>query len=453
VQDNWTSWGTDLHVALTGEGGRRAGLERALREAILGGRLAPGARLPSTRALANDLGLARGTVVEAYEQLAVEGYLVTRPGAAARVGQAPAAFERPDERSDPRRPPRHDLRVGSPDVSAFPREAWLKAMRTALRETPDFALATSDPRGEPRLRAALAEQLGRARGVVANPDRVLVCSGFSQGFSLLCRVLRAGGAQHIGLEDPCIPDYPAIARAAGLEVHPLGVDGEGALPPDRDLDAVLVTPAHQFPLGATMSPARRAALLEWARDAQAVVIEDDYDGEFRYDRSPVGALQGLDPGTVAYAGTASKTLAPGLRLGWLVLPPALAGPVAEMKELDDRHAPVLDQIALAALIEAGDFDRQVRRMRARYRRRRDDLVRMLGEHRATGIAAGLHAVVPVADAESTLARAERHSLALSSLTRFHHTPGDHAEALVVGYATPPDHGYAAALEALALVLA
>jgi GntR family transcriptional regulator/MocR family aminotransferase len=326
-------------------------------------------------------------------------------------------------------------------------------MRTALRETPDFALATSDPRGEPRLRAALAGQLGRARGVVAAPDRVLVCSGFSQGFSLLCRVLRAGGARSIGLEDPCIPDYPAIARAAGLAVVPVGVDAEGAVPPAQALDAVLVTPAHQFPLGATMSPARRAALLEWARDAGAIVIEDDYDGEFRYDRSPVGALQGLDPGTVAYAGTASKTLAPGLRLGWLVLPPALAEPVAEMKELDDRHAPVLDQIALAALIEAGDFDRQVRRMRTRYRRRRDDLLRMLGEHRATGIAAGLHAVVPVADVAAVLAEADRRSLALSSLERFHHTPGEHPQALVVGYATPPDHGYAAALEALRAALA
>ncbi len=448
MTEEWTSSGLDLHVPLGGDGGRRAGLERALREAILSGRLATGTKLPSTRALAQDLGLARGTVVEAYEQLSVEGYLVTRPGAAARVGAAPAAFARVDDETDPRRPPRHDLRVGSPDVSAFPREAWLKAMRVALRETPDFALAASDPRGEPRLRAALAEQLGRARGVVATPDRVLVCSGFSQGFSLLCRALAARGSRRIGLEDPCIPDYPAIARKAGLEVVPLAVDGAGALPPEQPLDAVLVTPAHQFPLGATMSAARRAQLLEWARRAGAVVIEDDYDGEFRYDRSPVGALQGLDPAHVAYAGTASKTLAPALRLGWLVLPPALVDEVTPIKELDDRHAPVLDQVALAALIEAGGFDRQVRRMRARYRRRRDALVAMLGPGRALGVAAGLHAVVPVDDAEGVLAAAARRSLALSTLESFHHEPGRPAGALVVGYGTPPEHGYGAAIEAL-----
>ena len=439
--------GLDLHVAMSGDGPRRVALERALREAILSGRLAQDERLPSTRALASDLGLARGTVVEAYAQLAVEGYLVTRAGAAARVGQAPAAFARVDDRADPRRPPRHDLRVGSPDVAAFPREAWLRAMRTALRETPDFALATSDPQGEPRLRAALAAQLGRARGVAVTPDRVLVCSGFSQGFSLLCRALHDRGVRRIGLEDPCVPDYPAIAVKSGLEVVPLAVDGEGAVPPGGDLGAVLVTPAHQFPLGATMSPSRRAALLEWARARGALVIEDDYDGEFRYDRSPVGALQGLDPAHVAYAGTASKTLAPGLRLGWLVLPPSLVAPVTTIKELDDRHAPVLDQIALAALIESGGFDRQVRRMRSRYRRRRDALVAALREHRVLGIAAGLHAVVPVDAVEPVLAAAAERSLALSSLDDFRHS-GTGDPALVIGYATPPGHAYDAALQAL-----
>ena len=443
MPEEWTSYGLDLHLA-PAEGGRRAGLERSLREAILSGRLAAGTKLPSTRALARDLGLARGTVVEAYAQLAVEGYLVTRPGAAARVGEAPATFARAGDVSDPRRPPRHDLRVGSPDVSAFPRDAWLKAMRSALRETPDYALAASDPRGEPRLRAALAEQLGRARGVVAAPDRVLVCSGFSQGFSLLCRALHARGATRIGIEDPCPPYYPEIARNAGLEVVPVAVDDEGAVPPGKPLDAVLVTPAHQFPLGATMSPSRRAALLEWARATGALVVEDDYDGEFRYDRNPVGALQGLDPSRVAYAGTASKTLAPALRLGWLVLPPDLVEATTTLKELDDRHAPVLEQVALAALIEAGGFDRQVRRMRARYRCRRDALIEMLGDRPALGIAAGLHAVVPVDDLAGVLERAAERSLALSTLDEF----GSGQPALVVGYGTPPEHGYAAALEAL-----
>ncbi len=448
MPEEWTSSGLDLHVAIAGDGGRRAGLERALREAILSGRLATGTKLPSTRVLAHDLGLARGTVVEAYEQLAVEGYLVTRPGAAARVGQAPATFARERDEVGARRPPRHDLRVGRPDVSAFPRDAWLRAMRTALRETPDYALADSDPRGEPRLRVALAEQLGRARGVVATPDRVLVCSGFSQGFSLLCRGLAARGAQQIGIEDPCPPYYPEIAENAGLEVVPMEVDDEGALPPSEPLDAVLVTPAHQFPLGATMSPRRRADLLAWARAAEALVIEDDYDGEFRYDRNPVGALQGLDPSRVAYAGTASKTLAPALRLGWLVLPPALTQPVTTLKELDDRHAPVLDQVALAALIEAGGFDRQVRRMRGRYRRRRDALIEVLDGRPALGVAAGLHVVVPVADQRAVLAAAAERSLALSTLDEF----GAGEPALVIGYGTPPEHGYAAALEALRAAL-
>src|SRR4051812_30467716 len=310
MNESWAS-SLDLHVDLEPGAGRRAGLEHALRTAIRTGRLAPGERIPSSRALAHDLGLARNTVAEAYAQLAAEGYLRARQGAPTRVAGRREAG-RTARPAPPARAPgiaalevavRHDLRVGIPDAGAFPRAAWVRALRRALAVAPAEALAHADARGRPELRAALADYLGRARGVLADPERIVVCSGFTQGFALLCHALRAEGARALAMEDPCLHHLRAIAAAAGLRVLPLAVDEHGARPdPPDGAAAALVTPAHQFPLGGTLAPARRAALVEWARAAGAVLIEDDYDGEFRYDRQPVGALQGLDPEHVVYGG-------------------------------------------------------------------------------------------------------------------------------------------------------
>jgi GntR family transcriptional regulator / MocR family aminotransferase len=462
VESEWSS-GLDLLVDLDRTVGLREGIERALRQALRDGRLAAGSTLPSSRSLARDLGIARGTVSAAYRQLAVEGYLELRQGAPVRVRWVP-------RHRQPSPPPaaspaaaRWDFRPGRPDSASFPRQAWARASRYVLAGAPDEAFDYGDPRGTPHLRGALAEYLGRARGVDTTPDQLLICNGFTQALALICQILQASGTT-LAVEDPSPHRYRRLAEAAGLAVVPVPCDQDG-------LDtgylyrsgarAVLVTPAHQYPLGITMSPARRTALVEWARQRQALIIEDDYDGEFRYDRQPAGALQHLDPGHVIYVGTASKTLAPALRLGWLSLPAGISAAIRAAKEHTDRGTSVLDQLTLAQLVTSGAFDRHVRRMRGIYRRRRDDLVQALarshsGLHLA-GISAGLHVLAclpPDGPTEQQVrSRAARRSIALHTLGRYWHNPPQPApQAVIIGYATPASHAYHPALSALAQLL-
>jgi GntR family transcriptional regulator/MocR family aminotransferase len=458
-----TSSDFDLLLDLSAAKGRQSALEGALREAIRTGRLLAGTALPSSRALARDLGMARSTVSGAYAELVAAGYLETRQGAGTWVARgAVSAVADEDEEPQPAQP-RFDLRPHMPDLSGFPRTTWLRALSRALTHASDSVLAPGDARGRPELRRSLTAYLARTRGVVTSPGRLIVCNGFCQGFRLVCDVLRARGARRIALEDPCVFLYPPIARTAGLDVVPMPVDEEGLMV-DRlagsSADAVLVTPAHQFPLGATMSPRRRAALLAWADENDAYVIEDDYDGEFRYDRQPVFAVQGLDPHRVVYAGTASKTLAPGMRLAWLAVPPSLIDAATEHRGMADRYAPVLDQLALAELIDVGDFDRHVRRMRRRYRRRRD---RVLGAVREAtpqlqprGIAAGLHIALDLPEGlteAEVLASAQQRSIALLGLERFRHGPFSYGQTLVIGYGAPADHNFDASVTALTSLLA
>jgi GntR family transcriptional regulator / MocR family aminotransferase len=472
VPREWAS-SLDLHVELAAGRGRRAAVEHAVRAAIRDGRLRPGDRLPSTRALAADLSLARGTVAEAYGQLVAEGYLHTSAGAPTRVaeGLLPAAASadthelaphpRLDRGADAHEPAawRFDLRPGVPDLGAFPRSAWLRAVRRVLATAPAHALTGDDPRGRPELRQALAGYLGRARGVLADQERIVVCSGFTQGMALITRALRDSGVRVVAMEDPCLDYERAIVADAGLSIAPLVVDDAGARPDvPAGAGAAVITPAHQFPLGGTLAPERRSAFVAWARASGGIVVEDDYDGEFRYGRQPPGALQSLDPEHVVYAGTASKTLTPGLRLGWLLLPRRLLDPVVEAKRLaGDTQA--LDQLALAELLDSGAFDRHVRRARQRYRRRRDRLLGVLARHapslRTLGVAAGLHLVLELPDgvreAEVEALAAER-SLALSGLGPYWHRPEDASQGLILGYAAPPEHAYGQTLAAFAAVL-
>jgi GntR family transcriptional regulator/MocR family aminotransferase len=479
--NEWAISGVDLHLDLAGGAGARTGLENALREAVRVGRLTPGTRLPSSRVLAKDLGIARNTVADAYGQLVAEGWLTARQGSGTRVGHgwrpagpppAPRARgtgPRPvDGTGAAVGPPvpfgrrehvPYDLRPGSPDLGSFPRAAWAAAARRALAAAPNEAFGYIDPRGRPELREALAAYLGRVRGVRTTPELLVVCTGFVQASGLLGRALRARGARRIAVEALGYRHTLRILRAARLTTVPLPVDDDGARVSalDAGVDAALLTPAHQFPYGTPLSPERRTATVAWARDTDGVVIEDDYDGEFRYDRQPVGALQGLAPEHVVYAGTASKSLAPGLRLAWIALPPALLEPVLAEKVLADHHSPVLDQLTLAELIASGGYDRHVRRMRLHYRRRRDRLVAALAARapavRVSGIAAGLHAVLrlpPGTTAEAVVARAGEHGLALQSLAEFGDTDGG---AIVVGYGTPPEHAFAGSVEALCGLLA
>ena len=454
-----------LHLALDAGASRRRALEGALRAAIRDGRLAAGTRLPSTRALAADLGVARGTVVEAFAQLRTEGYLESRSGSgtwvAAVAAVAPAAFapSRPAER-----PPRFSFHPGLPDLTAFPHAAWSGALRRGLRRAPASSLGYGDPRGRRDLREALAEYLARARGVVADPELVVVCAGFRHGLSLLARVLREHGADGIAMEDPCLWVHRDVAAAAGLRVRPLPVDERGArteLLGATGAAAAVLGPAHQFPLGAVLHQDRRVAAVAWARATDGLVIEDDYDAELRYDRQPVGALQALDPDHVVYAGTASKTLAPGLRLGWLVLPSALLEPIVAVRKVEDVHVPATDQIAFGELLASGAFERHVRRVRARYRARRDRLVELLAAKAPMvtpiGISAGLRVLLELpADGLAGVelaARAAQRSIELFPLDRHHHDGRAARDGVVVGYGALPEHEVDAAFRALGDLLA
>jgi GntR family transcriptional regulator/MocR family aminotransferase len=435
----------ELLVSLRPGGGPlHAQLEMQLRDGVRSGRLAAGERLPSTRALAAELGVSRGVVVEAYGQLAAEGYLELRPGAAPRVaaGAASASVPRP---APPRAAARWDLRPGTPDLSLFPRAAWAAAQRRALRETADLDLGYPDPAGHPRLRAALAAYLGRVRGVQAEPERIVVCGGVAEAQVLIARVLQAAGARRLAVEDPSHHDMRRQMAHLGLELVPIPVDGGGidvtalaAAAPD----AVLVTPAHQFPTGVVLEPARRAALTAWARRTGALVVEDDYDAEYRYDRHPVGALQGLAPDHVAHVHSVSKTLAPGLRLGWAVLPGRLVASVAEEKRVNDLGTPVLEQLTLASFLDRGELDRHLRRTRPVYHRRRDALRATLAGLEVEGVAAGLHLLARLppgrAEQEVVTAAAAR-GVAVHALGP-HVVAASRPPALVLGYTRLPDPG-------------
>jgi GntR family transcriptional regulator / MocR family aminotransferase len=411
--------------------------------------LRPGARLPSTRDLARELGVSRPIVVDAYAQLAGEGYLELRPGARPRVTGCAGPCQPPDtQRAEPATHPRYDFRPGVPDLSSFPRSAWLRSVREGLSGMRDSDFGYSDPHGSEALRMALRDYLGRVRGVVGDASQVLITSGWCQGRSLLCRALAARGARRVAVEDPCHDEVRVSCASAGLEMVPVTVDEEGMRVDllDRTLaDVVLVTPAHQYPMGAVMSGSRRAALLEWLRRREAIAIEDDYDAEFRYDRAPVGALQGMDPERIVYAGTASKTLAPAMRLGWLVVPPRLLGPVQWQQRQTDFGVSRIEQHAFADFLSRGELDRHLRRMRTRYRARRDALVESLTEAlpevRVHGIRAGLHVTIQLREEDRGRAirdEAARRGVGLTALSDYRADRSQDSSMLLLGYARCPE---------------
>ncbi len=458
-----TSAGLDLHLELSATR-PRAALEAALREAVRGGRLVAGTTLPSSRVLARDLGVARNTVAEAYAQLVAEGWLAARHGSgtwvAERAGPAPPETG-PAAGAQARRRARYDLRPGVPDLTAFPRAAWLAAARKALASAPATELGYADPRGLQVLRVALAAYLARVRGVAVTPDRIVVCAGYAQGLALTCAALQARGVRTVAVESYGHPGHRQVVTGSGLVTTVLPVDEHGADTSQLDdAGAVVLTPSHQFPLGVALAPYRRRAVAAWASDTGATVIEDDYDGEFRYDRQAVGALQSLAPGQVVYAGTASKSLAPGLRLGWLALPPDLAAEVTEINRATGQLSSSLDQLTLAEFISSGGYDRQVRRARLAYRQRRDRLVAALAagmpQVTVTGISAGLHVLVrlPAGLTElEVIRRAAERGLALQGLAASRAGGPDIGPALIVGYATPPAHAFSTAVARLRAVLA
>ena len=462
---SWANSGSrDLHLELRGaltpgSRGSKDVLIGALREAARSGRLAPGTMLPPSRTLATDLGLARNTVADAYAELVAEGWFASRQGAGTWVQNA----ARPAVRTRPRGPrvaPLHNLMPGTPDVSEFPRGQWVTCTRRALAAAPNDALRMGDPRGAAPLRSALAEYLTRARGVRTSAETIVVCAGVRQGVQLLARVL--GGA--MAVEEYGLHLFRDALAADGVVTTPIGVDDRGARVDELDhldVSAVLLTPAHHNPLGVALDPGRRMAVVDWARRTSKLVLDDDYDGEFRFDRQPVGALQALDPGRVAYLGSASKSLSPALRLGWLALPDHLVDPVVEAAGGQQFSVDTISALTFAEFVACGYYDRHIRRMRARYRRRRDVLVDALSGHRVgvSGLAAGLNLLVTLpegAEAE-VMRRAGEAGIALIGLSILRHPqagPGlTERDGIVVGFAAPPEHAFGAAVSALCGVLA
>jgi GntR family transcriptional regulator / MocR family aminotransferase len=447
----------DLHLDLSENAGGslRTRVEGALREAVRSGRLGPGSRLPSTRALCVQLGVSRGVVVDAYSQLAAEGYLQTRRGGGTSVAGTAVSAGPSLASITPAGVVRHDLNPFRPALDGFPRAAWLSALTRVLRDVPDERLAYPDPAGTPELRASLAAYLGRVRGVRATPEQIVITGGTRQGVELLWSVLMAGGARVVAVEQPGWRGMSETAADTGLLTLPLPVDEHG-LAVERlrheQVDAVALAPAHQFPTGAVLCAARRLALVEWARTHDALIVEDDYDAEYRYDRQPIGSLQGLAPEYVVYAGSTSKTLAPAIRLGWLVTPPRLAEQVASRQRRRGSMPSPLNQLAFSDLIERGELDRHLRRQRRRYSRRREALLAALAgklpEARVSGAAAGLYVVAGLPNSvseQAVLDAARSRGIALEGV-------GGSAPALVLGYANLADAAVIPAVEALAASL-
>jgi GntR family transcriptional regulator/MocR family aminotransferase len=437
-------------------------LTAALREAIAEGRLAPGARLPSSRQLAADLRVSRGVVVTAYEQLVAEGRLISNQGSGTTVVCSAPTYAPPSERpgayvgAEQTHLP-IDLRPGTPDLAAFPRAAWRRAYERALTAATNADLGYADATGAPRVRQTLADYLGRVRAARLTADDVVVTTGAAQAFALVAAHLRQAGAVRFGVEEPGSPSIRAHLTAHGLRLVPIPVDEDGldvAALRASDVQAVMVTPAHQYPTGVVLAPHRRAELIAWARQTGGLVVEDDYDAEFRYDRDPVGCLQGLAPDVVAHLGSASKALAPALRLGWLCPPRDRRGPVHAAKDAADHGGPALEQLAFADLLATGGYDRHLRQARRAYRTRRDALVAALATYlpqcRVHGVAAGLHLVVelpPGTDDAAVAAKAHAAELGPVPLSATRLEPGG-PPGLVIGYASQPPDRIAASVHRL-----
>lgn len=453
--------GVDLHLDLTSTGSRKAALSKALREAARSGRLEPGTTLPSYRALAKDLGIARNTVAETYAELVSEGWLESRQGSGTSVAHragTPSYPETSTARAEIR--PRFDFRPGRPDPTSFPRTAWLTAARKAVNSAPTDAFGPGDPHGRIELRRALAGYLARTRGVSTDPRNIVVCSGFSQAAEILTRL---GSTAPFALESYGLPFHRQIFEGSGPTIA-VPIDERGCNTGElgsTNARTVVLTPSHQFPTGVALHPSRRTAAIRWARAHDGLVVEDDYDGEFRYDRTPVGAMQSLDPDRVLYLGSVSKSLSPGIRVGWMVLPEHLLKPILAIKGVRESTVGVVDQLTLAELITSGAYDRHVRSMRLKYRRRRDELVRAL-EQRAphigsTGISAGLQAVLtlPEGTEDAVLKMAGGVGIAVEGLSWFRHPAASSGmgNGVLVGFSAPSDNSYTAAVDALVSVLA
>ncbi|OBA99755.1 GntR family transcriptional regulator [Mycobacteriaceae bacterium 1482268.1] len=463
---SWANSGSrDLHLDLRtgiapGARGAREALLTALRDAVRSGRLAPGSMLPPSRSLAADLGLARNTVAEAYAELVNEGWLASRQGAGTWVLNTAGAQAPPRPRGA-RPAPVHNLMPGTPDVSEFPRAEWAASTRRALSTAPTEALRMGDARGRPELRDALTEYLTRARGVRTSSESVLVCAGVRHAVELLGRVFRDRGP--IAVEAYGLFIFRDALAASDVPTVPIGVDERGAVVDDlNDIEtpAVLLTPAHHNPFGMALHPTRRTAVVDWAQRTGGYIFDDDYDGEFRYDRQPIGALQALAPDRVVYTGSASKSLSQALRLGWMVLPDNLIDAMIGAAGGQQYYVDAVTQLTMADFISTGGYDKHIRRMRMRYRRRRDTLVEALSgfDVGISGLSAGVNMVLTLPDGaeHEVLRRAGEAGMAVQGLSIMRHPLAGpevpDPDGVIVGFAAPADHAFSSAVDALLDVL-
>jgi len=439
-------------------------LEEQLRQAIRSGALPAGSSLPSTRVLAEDIGVSRGVVTRAYTQLAFEGYLLLRKGAIPTVrtsSQLDRKREAKPKNGDAASRIRYDLRAHLPEVASFPRKAWLRSVRDSLARARHTDLSYGDAAGLWELRVEVANYLVRARGVSAEPEQVVITGGSTHSLALIGRVLARRGKTQMAFENPSHYILHGVAESAGQEIVSSPVDDEGIR---TDLigeaQSVVVSPAHQFPSGVALSPIRRELLLTWARDTGGLIIEDDYDAEFRYDRAPIGALQGLDPEHVVYIGSTGKTLVPALRLGWAVLPESVIEDFTLELFSTMLHVSGMDQLAFADFLRRGEFDRHLRQMRAIYRDRRDllvtELANLLPGLRISGIAAGLHVVLEMPSceiAESVCTRARSRGVAVETISQ-HTLPKYNGRAgIILGYGSLSMPALQSAIEEFARTVA
>lgn len=463
---DWAHGGPDLLVALDRDAGPLGiQLQDQLRAAIRDRRLGAGERLPSTRRLAELLGVSRGTVVEVYEQLLAEGYVESTVGSGTRVATMPAGpVRQAPAAASPSRPAEFDFEYGIPDLGSVPLTDWSWAVSEATRTLPTAELGDEDPAGSRHLREVVTAYHRRVRSGCGDVEDTVVVSGFRQGLAFALATLAQHGIRRVALEDPGPREHDVIARRAGLSAVPVPVDDHG-LDVDRlhetGARAVLLTPAHQCPTGVALGPSRRRDLVAWADEVDGVILEDDYDAEFRYDRQPVGSLQGLNPARVIALGSVSKTLAPAIRLGWVLTPPRFTAGIVEEKRLSSRGAPGLDQEALALLMETGRFDRHLRRIREIYRARRDVLAAetelAFGPGRLHGLAAGCHALLRLPDGTSehaVVATAATMGVRVNGLDhyRFPATetePDPRPPALVLGFGNVTEHQISRGIRALA----
>jgi GntR family transcriptional regulator / MocR family aminotransferase len=459
---------SDLLLELAGPGGPlHVQLTQALREAIRSGRLQAGSTLPPSRRLASELDCSRWVVTEAYAQLAAEGYVTATAGSGTRVrnvdGEAPRIPPlpvAPEEATGPGVP--LDLAPGLPDVRTFPMRQWISAVRSAAGAMASADLGYPDSAGHPYLRQVLAGYLARVRGAQADPANLVITAGATDAIGLLCRVLRMCGHSAVALENPGWHRLREVLTAADLSAVPIPVDDQGLradlLHGHSTVRTVIVSPAHQFPVGVVMTPQRRAMLLAWARDCGGLIIEDDYDAEFRYGRRPVGVLQGAGQSSVALIGSVTKTLSPAMGIGWMVTPPAMT-PLVHAAVVRPSGPPVIDQLAFAAFVQGGHYDRHLRAARIRYRARRNRLVEAITaripECRTSGAAAGLHMLMhlPVGtDAAAATRLALAAGVRVANLDVYRFSPIPHEPGLVLGYGNLADHQVEPAVARLELAI-